>query len=52
MQVRVIAHIVASIKGIPIEEVAEAAYENSLRLFWPSEVSTTSASDSQPSSSS
>ncbi|WVF68644.1 hypothetical protein IAT40_003414 [Kwoniella sp. CBS 6097] len=34
----VIAHIVASIRGIPIEELAEKVWGNTMRLFYPSEV--------------
>jgi TatD DNase family protein len=29
-----IAHIVAKIKGIEVEELAEKVWENSERLFW------------------
>jgi len=35
-QVRVIAHVVAKIKGVSYEELAEAVWENSTRLFWGS----------------
>jgi TatD DNase family protein len=33
-QVRVIAHVVARIKGISYEELANAVWDNSTRLFW------------------
>jgi TatD DNase family protein len=33
-QVRVVAHVVARIKGISYEELANAVWENSTRLFW------------------
>ena len=35
-QVRVIAHVVAKIKGVSYEVLAEAVWENSSRLFWGS----------------
>ncbi|WWC65660.1 uncharacterized protein I303_108281 [Kwoniella dejecticola CBS 10117] len=34
----VVAHVVAALKGISIEELSEKVWENSMRLFWPSEV--------------
>lgn len=40
-EVRVIAHIVAAVRGIPLEELARAVWDNSLRLFWPDASSTT-----------
>ncbi|OCF46111.1 TatD DNase [Kwoniella heveanensis CBS 569] len=33
----VIAHIVASIRGTPIEELADKVWDNTMRLFYPSE---------------
>lgn len=33
-----IAHIVASIRGQSVEKVASAAYDNTMRLFFPDEV--------------
>jgi Tat protein secretion system quality control protein TatD with DNase activity len=38
VKVRVIAHIVAKVKGIPFEELASAVWDNSTRLFYPAEV--------------
>ncbi|WVQ96182.1 hypothetical protein IAU59_003285 [Kwoniella sp. CBS 9459] len=35
----VIAHIVASIRGVPIDELAEKVWDNAMRLFYPSETS-------------
>jgi TatD DNase family protein len=35
--VKLIALVVAGIKGISVEEVAEAAWQNSLKLFYPDE---------------
>lgn len=32
-----VAHVVAGVKGLTVEEVAKAAYDNSMRLFWPVE---------------
>jgi Tat protein secretion system quality control protein TatD with DNase activity len=32
----VIAHVVAKIKGVPYEELAEAVWENSSDLLWGS----------------
>ena len=34
-EVGIIAHVVARIKGVSMEEIAEAAWENTLRLFYP-----------------
>ncbi|KZF25789.1 deoxyribonuclease tatD [Xylona heveae TC161] len=28
-----VAHVIAKVKGVPVEEVAEAAYNNSIRMF-------------------
>ncbi|KAK4686202.1 TatD DNase family protein, partial [Tremellales sp. Uapishka_1] len=36
-EVVTIAHVVAKVKGISVEELAERAWENSIRLFWPEE---------------
>lgn len=33
-QVRIIAHIVAAVRGIPIEELAKAVWNNTERLFY------------------
>lgn len=33
-----ISHIVASIRGEPVEKVAAAAFDNTMRLFYPDEV--------------
>ncbi|KAG7529955.1 hypothetical protein FFLO_05311 [Filobasidium floriforme] len=33
--VTTIAWVVAQVKGIPVDELAKAAWENSLRVFWP-----------------
>ncbi|ORY34938.1 hypothetical protein BCR39DRAFT_515713 [Naematelia encephala] len=35
VEVITIAHVIAAIKGISIEQVAQAAWDNSTRLFWP-----------------
>jgi Tat protein secretion system quality control protein TatD with DNase activity len=35
VQVTTIAWVVAQVKGIPVEELVKAAWENSLRVFWP-----------------
>jgi len=40
-EVAVIAHVVASVKGVPIEEVAEAAWANTVKLFYPDECNMT-----------
>ncbi|KAL1408307.1 hypothetical protein Q8F55_005113 [Vanrija albida] len=37
-EVITIAHIVAGIRGIPVEELATAAWDNTLRLLYPAEV--------------
>lgn len=34
-QIRVIAHIVAKVKGIALEELAQAVWDNTTRLFYP-----------------
>ena len=36
-EVGVIAHVVASVKGVPVEEVADAAWANTIKLFYPHE---------------
>ena len=36
--VLLVAHIVAKLRGVTIEELAKQCWENSLRLFWPDEV--------------
>lgn len=36
-EVVTIAHIVASIRGLPVEEVAKAAWENTMKVFFPGE---------------
>lgn len=28
-----VAHVIASVKGIPVEEVCRAAWDNSIRMF-------------------
>jgi TatD DNase family protein len=37
-KVGVIAHIVASVRGVPVEELAEQVWGNTIRLFYPAEV--------------
>ena len=37
-QINTIAHVVASVKGLDIDEVADAAWNNTIALFWPQEV--------------
>jgi len=36
-EVGVIAHIIASVKGVPVEQVSEAAWDNTMRLFYSNE---------------
>jgi len=37
-QINTIAHVVASVKGLTIDEVADAAWNNTIALFWPEDV--------------
>lgn len=37
-KIGIIAHVVASVKGIPIEELAEQIWQNTVKLFYPHEV--------------
>lgn len=37
-EIGIIAHVVASVKGIPIEELAEQIWQNTVKLFYPHEV--------------
>ncbi|WVQ79419.1 hypothetical protein IAT38_001516 [Cryptococcus sp. DSM 104549] len=34
-EVRVIAHVVASVRGVPLEELASQVWDNTTRLFYP-----------------
>lgn len=37
-KIGIIAHVVASVKGIPIEELAEQIWQNTIKLFYPHEI--------------
>lgn len=40
-EVPIIAQVIANVKGISLEEVAHAAWSNTLRLFYPEEITST-----------
>ncbi|OWZ68410.1 hypothetical protein AYX15_00824 [Cryptococcus neoformans] len=37
-KIGIIAHVVASVKGIPIEQLAEQVWQNTVKLFYPHEI--------------